>query len=128
VRRDFTINALYLDVRTQKVLDPLGLRPPDLEDKFIRTTHPDSFRDDPLRTLRALRFLSKLDGFMLSGACTDQMKEHAEHVTGLTAGGYASGTVLQELAGILMGRGPASRCASCATRASWLCCSRSLRR
>lgn len=105
VRRDFTINALYRDVRHDIVYDPLFQGRVDLADRMIRTTHPDSFRDDPLRTLRALRFVSKLDGFSLSGGCYDQMVQHADAVDGLTEKGV-SGTVLTELDGILMGSRP----------------------
>jgi tRNA nucleotidyltransferase/poly(A) polymerase len=39
---------------------------------LIRTTHPDSFRDDPLRTLRALRFVSTL-GYDLAAETREQM-------------------------------------------------------
>lgn len=105
-RRDFTINALYRNVRSGEVIDGTGQGLSDLEAQVLRTTHPDSFRDDPLRTLRALRFVSKLN-FVLSAECISQMCEHASSVTGLTAGGYASGTVLHELSGILMGSQPA---------------------
>jgi tRNA nucleotidyltransferase (CCA-adding enzyme) len=68
-RRDFTFNALYKGVGEGwpnkaiegGVIDPLGYGLWDLSHRIIRTTHPDSFRDDPLRTLRALRFVSTLD-------------------------------------------------------------------
>lgn len=104
-RRDFTINALYREVKGGGVLDPLNQGLTDLTDRSIRTTHPDSFRDDPLRTLRALRFVSKLDGFSLSGGCYSQMEQHADAVTGLTVKGV-SGTALTEFDGILMGQRP----------------------
>lgn len=104
-RRDFTINALYRDVKGGGVLDPLNQGLTDLTDRSIRTTHPDSFRDDPLRTLRALRFVSRLDGFALSGGCYAQMGRHADAVTGLTDKGV-SGTALNELSMLLMGSRP----------------------
>jgi tRNA nucleotidyltransferase/poly(A) polymerase len=104
-RRDFTINSLYRDVYSGEVIDPLNMGRDDIEDRIIDTTHPDSFRDDPLRTLRALRFVSKLDGFALSGACHAQMERHADAVTGLTRKGV-SGTALTEFGGMLMGRRP----------------------
>lgn len=105
VRRDFTINALYRDVHAGTLIDPLGTGLPDLHRRAICTTHPDSFRDDPLRTLRALRFLSKLDGFDLHELTRDQMEQHADAVTGLTRKGV-SGTALTEFAGMLMGGRP----------------------
>jgi len=100
-RRDFTINALYRNAATREVVDPLGGMA-DLESKLIRTTHESSFADDPLRILRALRFVSVL-GFDLAEATENQMREHAQSVTGLTGKGV-SGTALDELTKILMGR------------------------
>jgi tRNA nucleotidyltransferase (CCA-adding enzyme) len=121
VRRDFTFNALYKIVDptagmsslttmsggalVENVVDPTNCGLYDLSHKIIRTTHPDSFRDDPLRTLRALRFVSTL-GYDLSSNTLDQMREHADAVNGLSANGYASGTVLEELCKLLMGDEP----------------------
>jgi tRNA nucleotidyltransferase (CCA-adding enzyme) len=102
VRRDFTFNALYLGVGDGNVQDPTERGLHDLQHKLVNTTHPDSFRDDPLRTLRALRFVSVL-GYDLSSLALAQMFDHAAAVTGLSANGYASGTVLSELSKILMG-------------------------
>jgi putative nucleotidyltransferase with HDIG domain len=53
--RDFTINAMAVDIRRpQELLDPLG-GAADLKDKRIRACAPTTFTDDPLRILRALR-------------------------------------------------------------------------
>lgn len=117
VRRDFTFNALYK--RPPAVLDgsmfarpvAVGVEDPtgrglyDLQHKLISTTHPDSFRDDPLRILRALRFISTLD-YELGTATREQMELHHDAVTGLTAKGV-SGTVFDELSKLLMGQNPA---------------------
>jgi tRNA nucleotidyltransferase (CCA-adding enzyme) len=103
-RRDFTMNALYRDVVTGQVHDPLGRGHADLDAGLIQTTHPYSFRDDPLRILRALRFMSVL-GFVLSESTYQQMCEHASHVTALTLRGV-SGTTLEELSKLLMGVEP----------------------
>jgi tRNA nucleotidyltransferase (CCA-adding enzyme) len=102
-RRDFTINALYRDVHTGKVMDPTGWGRLDIENKRLRTTHPDSFRDDPLRILRAVRFVSTLAGFSLEHYTYLEMERHAWAVSGLTDKGV-SGTALDELCKILMGR------------------------
>jgi tRNA nucleotidyltransferase (CCA-adding enzyme) len=104
LRRDLTINALYRDVVEGGVLDPTGRGMYDLENKLLNTTHPDSFRDDPLRALRALRFVSQLD-FSLSKRTFNQMSEHSEAVHGLTDKGV-SGTALDELCKLLMGKRP----------------------
>ena len=87
-RRDFTINALYRKVCPAWVgpsvlVDPTGRGLYDLQHRFLNTTHPDSFRDDPLRILRALRFVSVL-GYDLGTNTLDQMREHSHAVNGLT--------------------------------------------
>ncbi len=60
-RRDFTINAMALDVRDATMIDPFdGLA--DLARRELRTpVGPEiSFSDDPLRMLRLFRFASSL--------------------------------------------------------------------
>lgn len=63
-RRDFTINAMALDLRG-KLEDPFGGRE-DLKNGIIRAVGEPSrrFDEDPLRILRALRFASVL-GFTI---------------------------------------------------------------
>lgn len=101
VRRDFTINAIYQNAATGEIVDPLEGQN-DLAQKLIRVTHKDSFADDPLRILRALRFVSVL-GFDLEPDTYVFMGTDANAVTGLTAKGV-SGTALVEFEKILMGR------------------------
>ena len=58
-RRDFTVNAIAYDINNNKIIDPHGgLK--DLSEGLIRTpdTADISFSDDPLRMLRACRFVS----------------------------------------------------------------------
>ena len=62
-RRDLTINALYYNITTGKVLDyNKGIGFEDLKNKVIRTpSDPDIvFTDDPLRILRVVRFATRL--------------------------------------------------------------------
>ena len=59
--RDFTINAMALDVRNMtSLIDPSG-GAQDLIKKHLRACTPDSFLDDPVRILRAVRFSVDLD-------------------------------------------------------------------
>jgi len=60
LRRDFTLNAIYQDVRTGEIKDPLsGLR--DLRDRRLKAcgTAADRFKEDPLRILRLVRMAVK---------------------------------------------------------------------
>ncbi len=59
-RRDFTINAMAVDLDTFEFLDPFnGVK--DLKHKIIRLTTDDTLIDDPLRVLRAFRFALELN-------------------------------------------------------------------
>jgi tRNA nucleotidyltransferase/poly(A) polymerase len=66
-RRDLTINSLFYNINTQSIEDYIG-GVKDLEQKLIRTPlDPEkTLCDDPLRMLRALRFLSRFK-FTLDG-------------------------------------------------------------
>jgi putative nucleotidyltransferase with HDIG domain len=73
--RDFTINAMALDLRTNETLDPLGgLK--DLREKRIRACSPQSFTDDPVRILRAVRQAASL-GFSIQLETRRLMKDAA---------------------------------------------------
>jgi poly(A) polymerase len=65
-RRDFTVNALLMDF-DGNVHDRLGRARGDLQSRLLRTpTDPlQTFSDDPLRMLRAVRFAAQL-GFELA--------------------------------------------------------------
>lgn len=60
-RRDATINALFYNLHTGEVEDFMGGLP-DLDNKIIRTPLEPlkTFKDDPLRVLRLVRFASRL--------------------------------------------------------------------
>lgn len=85
LRRDFTINALFLDLDKNEVLDYVGgLK--DLELKIIRTVGEsrERFQEDHLRILRALRFSAQL-GFEIEKAtlgAVEKMKDLLKKVSG----------------------------------------------
>ncbi|MBN1317763.1 MAG: CCA tRNA nucleotidyltransferase [Anaerolineales bacterium] len=60
--RDFTINAMAIPIESDdpaQIIDPLGGQA-DLADRIIRVTGPDAIRDDPVRSLRAVRQSTEL--------------------------------------------------------------------
>ena len=59
-RRDFTINALALEVSSGNLIDPAGGRQ-DLAAKKVRMVNRDVFRNDPVRLIRAYRMAATFD-------------------------------------------------------------------
>ncbi len=62
-RRDFTINAMAVDLSPERygaILDLYGGQR-DLDDRYIRVLHDRSFVDDPTRMWRAVRYEQRLD-------------------------------------------------------------------
>jgi len=70
--RDFTINAIALDVHSGSLIDPLG-GGPDLLAKRLRSCSPHSLETDPVRILRALRQSAAL-GLRIEPETRQQMK------------------------------------------------------
>ncbi len=76
-RRDFTINAVYYDFKTQELIDfHAGIY--DLTNQVIDIIGDPKVRylEDPVRIIRALRFAAKL-GFKLSKRTADPIAEMA---------------------------------------------------
>jgi tRNA nucleotidyltransferase (CCA-adding enzyme) len=106
-RRDFTINAMARSLRTGELLDPLGGRD-DLARRVLRVTSPTSFRDDPLRIVRGLRFVSQLD-LDPDEETLRQMREWApqvRHVSAERIGGGLAADAMGELSKLLLGAQP----------------------
>lgn len=81
-RRDFTINAIAMDMQTGQILDPLGgVR--DLREKRIRACSPTSFRDDPVRILRAIRQAAAFD-FAIDPETRKWMKAAVPQLPGIS--------------------------------------------
>lgn len=100
-RRDFTINAMALRLPIGALEDPFGGMV-DLAAGVLRTPGApgDSFDDDPLRMMRAARFVSQL-GFTIDGATLAGIAERAERISIVSAE-----RVRDELVKLLMGRFP----------------------
>jgi tRNA nucleotidyltransferase (CCA-adding enzyme) len=79
-RRDATINALFYNLHTQEVEDFTQRGLSDLQNKIIRTPLPayQTFKDDPLRVLRLIRFASKYD-FEIEFSSLVSMKDRSIH-------------------------------------------------
>lgn len=79
-RRDFCCNALYQDVETLEILDPTEHGKEDIRDKILRTPLPaaQTFRDDPLRMLRAFRFWAE-KGFIIDPSVLAEIKPYPEY-------------------------------------------------
>ena len=59
-RRDFTINTLMMDLGTREIHDPLKRGVDDLKKDILASANPQvdkMFIDDPLRMMRAIRFV-----------------------------------------------------------------------
>jgi len=63
-RRDFTFNSLFYNINTGQLEDLTGKGLDDLSNLVIRTPLPpeETFKDDPLRVFRGLRFFAKIKG------------------------------------------------------------------
>lgn len=74
--RDFSINAIAIDLKTRATLDPLhGAM--DLRAKIIRECSATAMRDDPIRVLRAVR-LAALLNFRIEESTRASMRRAAE--------------------------------------------------
>lgn len=77
-RRDFTVNAIAYNPITGEVVDPFGGQV-DLENRIIRAVGaPDArFKEDALRLMRAIRFVSQLD-FDLDSVTRESIEKNAD--------------------------------------------------
>ncbi len=103
-RRDFTINALALDLSEENfgdLLDPFsGID--DLKSKIIRTPlQPDiTYSDDPLRMMRAIRFATQLN-FKIEATSLEAITENKDRIKIIT-----NERIVDELNKILLSETP----------------------
>lgn len=86
IRRDLTMNALYMNVTTGEILDLTGKGLADIDACLCRVTNdnPDVvFEDDPLRILRVIRFAVKYN-FCIDDKTMDSMKKNADRLAIIT--------------------------------------------
>ncbi|ANZ37114.1 CCA tRNA nucleotidyltransferase [Lentzea guizhouensis] len=84
VRRDFTVNAMAFDVAARRFVDPTGgLRAARQGVLDTPATPQESFGDDPLRMLRAARFVSQL-GFTAAPRVVEAMRSMAGQIARIT--------------------------------------------
>lgn len=84
-RRDFTINALYYDPKTSRILDSVG-GVEDLGARRIRAIGDphERFREDALRLLRAVRFSARL-GFAIDPETEEALRARAKLILKVSA-------------------------------------------
>jgi poly(A) polymerase len=101
LRRDFTVNALFLDPLKEEVLDFVGGQA-DLDRKRICTvgSPTERFSEDKLRLMRAVRFACRL-GFEIDSATFEAIRDHAAGISQVSRE-----RIRDELIGILTGPSP----------------------
>ncbi|MFS8100426.1 CCA tRNA nucleotidyltransferase [Lentzea alba] len=84
VRRDFTVNAMAFDIAAGEFVDPTGGLQAAREGVLDTPAAPEvSFGDDPLRMLRAARFVSQL-GFTAAPRVIEAMRSMAGEIARIT--------------------------------------------
>ncbi|KAI8974310.1 hypothetical protein BDB01DRAFT_844853 [Pilobolus umbonatus] len=80
-RRDITINSLFYNVHTHTVEDFTKKGISDLEQGLIRTPLPpfETFKDDPLRVIRCVRFASRFQFDMVPELVQAAQSETIKH-------------------------------------------------
>ena len=72
LRRDFTVNAMMMNIFNGEILDFHGGKK-DLESKTLRHIDSEKFKEDPLRVLRGVQFSARLD-FSIDDETLELMK------------------------------------------------------
>lgn len=101
-RRDFTINAMAVELPQERLIDPFNGQA-DLIRRVLRTpvSPEQSFTDDPLRMMRAIRFVSAM-GMHLSPEVEEAISVYRGELARVSAE-----RIRDEFSKILTGREPA---------------------
>ncbi len=75
-KRDFTINAIAYDLNENKFIDPLGGME-DIKSEIIKAIEEENFVEDPLRILRAYRFMATT-GFEFEKSLASVLKKYSQ--------------------------------------------------
>lgn len=82
-KRDFTVNAMAVDIIESRIIDPYqGQR--DLQLRLVRAVSERAFRDDPLRTLRAVRVAAQIQASIEPGT-EELLREAVPLITTVSA-------------------------------------------
>jgi len=84
MRRDFSVNALFIDLRNNEVVDLTGNGIKDIEEGVLRVADPENpdviMTADPLRMLRLIRQASQLN-FSIDPATFSAVKDNAQKIS-----------------------------------------------
>ena len=81
-RRDFTVNAMAVDLQSGELLDPHDGRG-DIERRIVRMIDPSNFDDDPLRMLKAVRMAVRFD-FRVDEKTLDAIRTRAGRIAAVS--------------------------------------------
>jgi poly(A) polymerase len=82
LRRDFTINTIAFSLRDETFHQVKGALE-DMKRRVIRSVSKHSIDQDPLRMLRAIRYLCTLDGFVLHPTLKEEISQKKDLVRNL---------------------------------------------
>lgn len=100
-RRDFTMNAMAVELKSGEIVDPFGGRK-DLERRLLKMVFPKAFEEDPLRILRGVQFAARLK-LAIDPATKQAMTSEAEKI-----GTVSAERIVQELKKLLLAEKPSA--------------------
>ena len=80
LRRDFTINAMMMNIFNGEILDFYGGKQ-DLANKILRHIDSEKFKEDALRVLRGVQFSARLDFSIADGTLALMKSLSLEHLS-----------------------------------------------